>query len=104
MKYELDENYVIDETGMDSLNISGSRQFSKKQFESLSLMLNDIAEDKQIYIIDLRQENHAIVNGYPVSFYSEHNWENKGLSSEEINKRQDNLFSNLIGKIWKKQE
>ena len=97
-KYNLDEDYIIDETGMDTLNISGSRQFSKKQFESLSLILDRIADEKQIYIIDLRQENHAIINGYPVSFYSEHNWENKNISNDEIMSRQNKLFSNLLDK------
>ena len=97
-KYGLDEDYIIDETGMDALNISGSRQFSKKQFESLSSVLDRIVNGKQIYIIDLRQENHAIINGYPVSFYSEHNWENKNISNDEIMSRQNKLFSNLLDK------
>ena len=97
-KYSLDENYIIDETGMNTLNISGSRQFSKEQFEELAKKLNVAANGKTIYIIDLRQENHEIINGYPVSFYSEHNWENKGLSIEDINKKQNELFSDLTNK------
>ena len=95
-KYGLDEDYVIDETGMDTLNCSGSRQFSKEQFETLSELLREAAGSRQIYIIDLRRENHGIINGYPISFFSEHNWENRGLSAEEISKRQDDLFSHLL--------
>lgn len=97
-KYHLDDNYIVDEKGLDELNISGSRQFSKNQFFELSKELKQIAGNKKIYIIDLRQENHSIINGYPVSYYKEHNWANKELSEKEIVNNQNILFSNLINK------
>lgn len=97
-KYHLDESIAVDEKGLDDLNISGSRQFSKDQFYELKEKLKQVAGDKKIYIIDLRQENHGLINGYPVSYFKEHNWANKDLSKEEIENNQNNLFSNLLNK------
>ena len=95
-KYHLDEDYIVNEKGLDKLNISGSRQFSTPQFYELSNELKQVAGDKKIYIIDLRQENHGMINGYPVSYYKEHNWANKGLSEKEIDNNQKKMFSNLL--------
>lgn len=97
-KYKLDENYVIDETGLDDLNISGSRQFSIDQFKQLATKLDEVARGKKIYIIDLRQENHSLINGYPVSYFKLHNWANKDLTIKQIEKNQKKYFSNLENK------
>lgn len=97
-KYNLDESYIIDETGLDTLNISGSRQFSIEQFNQLSNVLDEVAKNKEVYIIDLRQENHGFVNGYPISYYKLHNWANRDLSLEEIKFNQEKLFSHLENK------
>lgn len=97
-KYKLDEDYKIDETGLDYLNISGSRQFSKEQFIELTNILDEVATNKKVYIIDLREENHALVNGYPISYFKVHNWANKDLKDDEIAKNQNIFFSNLINK------
>lgn len=97
-KYHLDNDYVVDETGLDDLNISGSRQFSIDQFKQLATKLDEVAYGKKIYIIDLRQENHSFVNGYPVSYYMEHNWANKDLSAKQIEDNQSKYFSNIENK------
>ena len=97
-KYHLDEEYVIDQTGLNTLNISGSRQFSKDQFIQLADQLKKVAGESKVYIIDLRQENHGFANGYPISYYKEHNWANKELTNAQIEKNQRTLFSNLKNK------
>ena len=97
-KYNLDNDYVIDETGLDNLNISGSRQFSVTQFIQLATKLDEVAKGKKIYIIDLRQENHSLINGYPVSYFKQHNWANKDLSIKQIQDNQKKYFSNLENK------
>lgn len=95
-KYHLDENYVVNEKGLDELNISGSRQFSVNQFYELSNELKKIVGNKKVFVIDLRQENHSMINGYPVSYYKKHNWANKDLTKQEIENNQNKLFSNIL--------
>lgn len=62
-------------------NISASGQFSETE---LSYLLSLIPKDREIWIVDLRQESHAFINGTPVSWYYPKNQGNKNLSAEEI--------------------
>ena len=91
--------------GMDTLNISGSQQYSETQFKNLAAKIEEFAEQKDIdtvVIVDLRQEFHAYLtageieepseqgaaeasfaNGSAVSLTDRHNApnKNKGLDS-----------------------
>ncbi|MBY0280965.1 MAG: hypothetical protein K2W94_02285 [Alphaproteobacteria bacterium] len=58
--------------GLADLNVSASAQFSSKQLKTI---VDEVISDKhivpnQFIIIDLRQESHLFINGYPVSFFS----------------------------------
>ena len=90
--------YLPDSTGMDSLNISGSAQFSTEQFRELADTLRDCAGEKEIWIIDLRRESHAMLNDISYSWYEAGNWSNIGLTAEEIEADQDSRFGSLVGK------
>ena len=85
-KYGLDPDIMPDEKGMDTLNISGSAEFSEDQFHELAAKLRGLAPGKDIYIVDCRIESHALLNGISVSWYGDHNWANKGKSLEEAEK------------------
>src|SRR6266498_983721 len=50
---------VPDTTGLSSLNISGSAEFSDKSLQLLIKAVNS----KHLIDIDLRQESHGFVNG-----------------------------------------
>ena len=89
---------VPDEKGMDTLNISGSAEFSEDQFHELAAKLRGLAPGKDIYIVDCRIESHALLNGISVSWYGDHNWANKGKSLEEAEKDEQERFGSLIGK------
>lgn len=97
-KYNLDTDYVPSVQGIDTLNISGSAQFSVEQFQTLAEDIRECAEDKTVYIIDLREESHGFLNDIPVSWYALHNWANKGKSLEEIQNNEEQRLQETLGK------
>lgn len=83
-------------TGLSTLNISGSAQFSQK---GLEMIKNDIGSSYAITIVDLRQESHGFINGIPVSLRGNNNKLNKGLSMSEILSRQNKFLESIkVGK------
>lgn len=66
--------------GLDLLNASGSGQFSVK---SLETMIETIPHNN-IIILDLREEPHGMMNDMAITWYSDKNWTNIGLSRHEI--------------------
>ena len=97
-QYGLESDIEPNEKGMDTLNISGSAQFSENQFRELAAQLRELAKGKDIYVIDCRIEDHALLNGISVSWYGDHNWANKGMSLEEAEKDEQERFGDLVGK------
>ena len=97
-KYGLDPDTVPSEKGMDTLNISGSAEFSEDQFRELAAQLRELGKGKEIYVVDCRIEGHALLNGISISWYGDHNWANKGKSLEEAEKDEYERFSSLVGK------
>lgn len=88
-------NTDINTNGLESLNISGSQQFSKN---NLPILLKAIDTKLPIIDFDLRQESHGFINGISISFKNEHNNANKGLSdSEVLQKEKEQLSSIKIG-------
>ena len=61
----IQNNKNLNISGLDTLNISGSQQFSEY---NLPLVINSIETSLPITVIDLRQESHGFINGYPVSW------------------------------------
>lgn len=88
----------IDPTGMSSLNISGSGQYSSGQFRRLVDTLKIYAGNRKLYFIDLREESHCFANGIPVSWFIENNEANLGMTLEEVEKDQDKHFLPMPGK------
>lgn len=77
----IDSSNGLDLTGLDTLNISGSQQFSQY---NLPLLLLAIGTSLPITSIDLRQESHGFINGLPVSLANEKNNANEGLTKTEV--------------------
>ncbi|SCA63370.1 Uncharacterized protein SCG7109_AN_00120 [Chlamydiales bacterium SCGC AG-110-M15] len=104
----------VDPTGLHQLNIMGSGAFTEGQLQRASDLVNG-----PLFIVDLRQESHAYVNGHPVSWYGMRNWTNlhmtpKEVAQDEINrigslkKRHDLYLPEILtkvedGNIWKVQ-
>ncbi|MBS4839476.1 fused DSP-PTPase phosphatase/NAD kinase-like protein [Clostridium sp.] len=78
-------NSTLNLVGLDNLNISGSQQFSKM---NLPLLLKAIDTNLPVIDFDLRQESHGFINGIPISFENEHNNANKGLSNDQVLKKE----------------
>ena len=97
-RYHIDPDYIPSTEGLDQLNISGSAQFSEPQFHQLAKTLRKLAKGKRVYVIDLRQESHVFLNGNPISWYSEHNWANAGLTLSQIRQDEAKRFGTLLGR------
>ncbi len=65
--------------GLDSLLASGSEQPSWSELAGIIRGLR-----KNVVVVDLRQESHALLAGHPVSWYRVKNWANKGMSLAEV--------------------
>jgi protein-tyrosine phosphatase len=74
-------NESINQTGLSTLNISGSHQFSE---ESLKLIKKSIGNNIPITSVDLRQESHGFINGNAVSWANEKNNANVGLTKQQV--------------------
>ena len=96
-QYGLDPEALPAADGLDTLNISGSAEFSEDQFRKLADDLRTLAGDKQIWVVDCRLEGHGLVNGISVSWYGDHNWANKGMTLEEAEADEARRFGSLVG-------
>lgn len=92
-----DPSYVPTRQGLDGLNISGSGRPTKKQFEDLALTLKQKAGNMPVFVVDLRSETHAIINGHHLSQYGFQNWVNIGKSKDEIIEHEKQLVQSLKG-------
>jgi len=68
-----------DTAGLAELRASGSAEFDDA---GLKLMLAKLRGP--VTVFDLRQEDHAFVNGEPISWYATNNWANVGKSHDAI--------------------
>ncbi|WP_291567390.1 MULTISPECIES: fused DSP-PTPase phosphatase/NAD kinase-like protein [unclassified Clostridium] len=80
-KVNIKDNESLNLTGLDTLNISGSKQFSEN---GLALIKNSIGASMPIVVVDLRQESHGFINGVPVSWANSKNNANMGLTKEQV--------------------
>ncbi|MBU3136604.1 phosphatase [Clostridium gasigenes] len=64
---------------LTDLNISGSAEFAPFQLKNLIEALNN----KDLYIVDLRQESHGYINTLPISFYNKKNLLNKDFTTTQ---------------------
>jgi hypothetical protein len=79
-------------SGLDTLNASGSAQFSGLQLTKIL----DRLEGKKILFIDLRQEPHGFINEGAVSWYGAYNAINSQKPIEEIEKDEDIRLQRLL--------
>lgn len=79
-------------SGLNTLNISGSQQFSEY---NLPLVMVSIGASLPIIVIDLRQESHGFINGAPVSWANALNNANIGLTKAEVLIDEYNKLSSI---------
>lgn len=86
-----DTPHTPSRAGLDTLNISGSAQFTKTNFKHIVHELNL----KSGYIIDLRQESHGFLDVIPISWFGIYDAENKNKTDNEIYTLENNLIRHL---------
>ena len=96
-KYGVAPDARPSEEGLDTLDISGSAEFSEDQFRSLADELRRLAKGKTVCVVDCRLESHALLNGISVSWYGDMNWANKGLTPAEAEADEAARFGALCG-------
>lgn len=96
-QYGLDPDTLPATDGLDTLNISGSAEFSEDQFRQLAERLRALAGDRDIWVVDCRLESHALVNGVSISWYGDHNWANRGLTLAEAEAEEQRRFGAAAG-------
>lgn len=96
-QYGLDPSALPSADGLDTLNISGSAEFSEDQFRTLADTLRTLAGGRQVWVVDCRLEGHGLVNGISVSWYGDHNWANKGMTLAEAEADEARRFGELVG-------
>lgn len=81
---------------MEDLKISASGQPS---MQSLMVLFNELKHhsDGDIYIVDLREESHGFLNGYPVSYYTEKNLANFFKPRNQIENIEYELITDMLG-------
>lgn len=79
--------------GLKNLRIIGSGQFTSRQFEAI---LNNAVSSKNMtpsnfVVVDLRGEQHILINGFPVTFFSDnfsHSFGNTVVKVQEEEREQ----------------
>ena len=95
-QYGISPDAVPSAEGLDTLNISGSAEFSEDQFHALAEDLREMAGDKQIWIVDCRLESHGLINGIAVSWCGVDNGANLGKTVEAV-EAEEKALSCLTG-------
>lgn len=88
----------VNPKGLFDLNVSASAQFSSKQLKTI---IDEVVADKRInphefVLVDLRQESHLFVNGYPVSFFSPNFSSSWGRSTKETEQDESEQRKKLL--------
>jgi Inositol hexakisphosphate len=79
--------------GLESLQASGSGQFSEDGFKSILIRLGT---SQPIIIVDLRQESHGYANGIAISWYAARDASNVGKTLAEIEADEEMRLQNLV--------
>lgn len=85
-------NSDLNISGLNTLNISGSQQFTEY---NLALIMNSIGTSLPITVIDLRQESHGFINGTPVSWANSKNNANIGLTLDQVLLNEYNKLNSI---------
>lgn len=68
--------------GLSELRMSGSASLSRT--EHMEQIKKAAGDAPAIVVFDLREESHAIVGGYPVTWFALNGWSNVGLSRADV--------------------
>ena len=84
------QGWLPERTGLDTLNLSASAQFSRQNLENMIKILGP-----DLYIVDLRQESHGFAGGSAISLYAPQNAINRGFNHKEMQEREQAFLQKL---------
>lgn len=82
-----DKEIPINKKGLDTLYVSGS---ASPSLANMLWLKNTYGKKHPVYIIDLRQETHIMINGLPISIFYKKDQINWGKPSSAINNSEQN--------------
>ena len=91
-----DPNFVPTRKGLDDLKVSASSDFSSSELDALVAEIRKY-HDGPITVVDLRNETHGLLNGSHVSLYGKQNWDNIGLTREQIIEAEKEIIHGTVG-------
>lgn len=77
----------------EALRTSGSATFSPAALRDVARPVKK--ERALLYVFDLRQESHGLVNDKPVTWHSDRDWANADLNHDEAVRRERRLLADL---------
>lgn len=90
--YKSADKNVPSREGLDTLRLSGSSFFAKKEFKEMIKYL----PKEDVVVLDLRNESHGYINDNAVSWYSKYKAINRGLNAAQIDNREHELLNNAL--------
>ncbi len=78
--------------GLDNLSISGS---ASPSLANLYWLKKNVAKEHPVYVVDLRQETHLLINGLPISIFYKKDEINWGKTLAEIN-QEEQYWANTL--------
>lgn len=92
---QTEDKCFINIQGLEYIQASGSGQFSRKSFEAILHSIQAYAE--RLIVIDLREESHGLINGFPVSWVDDVlSYGNVGLSKNDIEEDENRRLQGLL--------
>lgn len=83
---------AYDTRGMETLKLSGSERISSiEQVQEIQRIIGDAP----LVVVDLRQESHAAVSGFPVTWRGPMDWANVGMDLQSVTQRERDQISAL---------
>ena len=92
-----DPDFKPSTKGLADLKVSASSDFSAKELDALVAEIRKL-HSGPITIVDLRSETHGLLNGDHLSLYGQENWDNMGLTHEQIVENEKQIIHGLVGK------
>lgn len=83
--------------GLRELKVSASSDFSASELDAVVAEIRKV-HSGPITVVDLRNETHGLLNGSHVSLYGKQNWDNIGLSREQIVAAEKEIIHGTVGR------
>lgn len=93
----VDQDFVgpklVNYRNKEDLRVSGSATFGPMALQELARPLRK--KKIPLYVFDLRQESHGLINDQPVTWHAEKNWSHPELNHDEAIRRERRLLGDL---------